>query len=290
LRRGSSGRVRHRGQHEGAAWSSSSSAAPDWTSAEDGGGVRADPGPGRAGSASSTPARLRPHQGPVGLAGLAGQPAGEGGGRGVDRRLVEGGVLPAGDHHGLLGTAGCRRPPPAQRPWPQDRRGGCGLDLPAGRARAGPPQLRATPPIRQLRNLTRYPKDRHPGTHPRGPAAGAGCWRTPAPELSWVASDILGVLRPGGAAGPGRRRARPQLLAEPARAARAPSSPTSKRPWPAASPPPWAAGGRDAHPASTPPAPPSAARAPRSAASPPPHRDLGAAADHPRGQPAHRRG
>jgi Transposase len=48
LRRGSSGRVRHRGQHEGAAWSSSSSAAPDWTSAEDGGGVRADPGPGRA--------------------------------------------------------------------------------------------------------------------------------------------------------------------------------------------------------------------------------------------------
>jgi hypothetical protein len=34
----------------------------------------------------------------------------------------------------------------AQRARPQDRCGRCGLDLPAGRARPGPPELRAAPP------------------------------------------------------------------------------------------------------------------------------------------------
>ena len=54
--------------------------------------------------------------------------------------LLEAGLGPAGGRVPVL-AAEC--PASAQRARPQDRCGRCGLDLPAGRARAGPPELRA---------------------------------------------------------------------------------------------------------------------------------------------------
>ena len=73
-------------------------------------------------------------------AGLAGQPRGHGGGDGVDRGVLEAGLLPAGRRVPVL-AAEC--PASTQRARTQDRRGRCGLDLPAGRAWPGPPELRA---------------------------------------------------------------------------------------------------------------------------------------------------
>ena len=66
------------------------------------------------------------------------------------------------------------------------------MDLPAGRARPGPPQLRATPPIRELRNLTRYRKTiieerTREAQRLEKLLEDAGI------KLSCVATDILGV-------------------------------------------------------------------------------------------------
>src|SRR5215218_342062 len=100
----------------------------------------------------------------------------------------------------LLAAAGgparvlaAERGPPAQRARPQDRRGRRGLDRPAGRARPGPPQLRAAPPGPGAAGADPLPQDPDPSAQPGGAAAGSRSCRTPGPELSSVATDIIGA-------------------------------------------------------------------------------------------------
>src|SRR5215218_9137354 len=73
---------------------------------------------------------------------VVGQLRGVPGGDGVDWVLLEAGLAAA---RGPSGVLAAERGPPAQRPWAEDRCGRCRLDRPAGRARAGPAQLRAAP-------------------------------------------------------------------------------------------------------------------------------------------------
>jgi transposase len=151
---------------------------------------------------------------------------------------------------GLLGTAGCWRPPPAQRARPQpdvaDAAWICQL-VEHGLVRPG-----FVPPRRSASCAT-SPATPRPSSR-NAPARPSG--RSRLLEDAGTQAVVDGRRHPGRlAAGrccrPGRRRARPQLLTEPAKAARAPSSPTPRGPgrplhphhgcW-------W----RDAHPASTP--------------------------------------
>src|SRR5205823_13034332 len=71
---------------------------------------------------------------------LAGGPRGHAGGHGIDRRLLEAGLLHARGRGGVL-AAQCA--PPPQRPRAEDRCRGCGLDLPARGAWASAALLRA---------------------------------------------------------------------------------------------------------------------------------------------------
>ena len=141
-------------------------------------------------------------------------------------------------YYRLEDTMACwlaQRPPPAQRARPQDRRRRRRLDLPAGRARPGPPQLRATPTDPGTAQPHPLPQDRDRGAHPRGAAARGSCWRTPAssyrvwPPTSW-GSPAGRCCRPWSPA-----CATPNCWPSWPRAACAPSSPNSNRPWSAAS-------------------------------------------------------
>src|SRR6266536_3094896 len=122
------------------------------------------------------------------------------------------------------------------------------MDRPAGRARAGPPQFRATPADPGAAQPHPLPQDRHPGTHPRGPAAGETAGGR-GHQAVVRGQRHPGRLRPGDAAGPGRRRARPPA---PGRAGQGPPArqapPPPRGPGRPLRPPPWAAGGRDAGP------------------------------------------
>jgi transposase len=73
----------------------------------------------------------------------------------------------------------------------------------------GPPQLRAAPPGPRVARADPLPQDPDPAAQPGGPAARQGPGRTPGPELSSVATDVVGVLRPGDAGSPGGRHPRP---------------------------------------------------------------------------------
>src|SRR6266487_3516162 len=132
------------------------------------------------------------------------------------------------------------------------------------------PSFVPPPPIRELRNLTRYRKtviqERTREAQRLGEAAGGR-----RHQAIVRGHRHPGRLRPSHAASPGRRRARPPTAGRagqgpPAR--QAPPTPTGPgRPLRPSS---RAAGERDAPRASTPPTPPSIGSAPRSAASPPP--------------------
>jgi hypothetical protein len=60
-------------------------------------------------------------------------------------------------------------------------------------ARAGPPQLRAAPPSPRAARADPLPQAADPGAQPGGPAAGSRSWEDAGPELSSVATDIIGV-------------------------------------------------------------------------------------------------
>ena len=190
----------------------------------------------------------------VGAAGLAVRPPGARGRHGVHRHLLEAGVLPAGGRGRMLAA---QRPPPAQRPRPQDRRQGRRVDLPAGRARPGPPQLRATttdPPAARPDSL---PQGRHPGAHPRGPAPGEGARRR-GHQAVVGGQRRPGGVRPGHARRPHRRQLRPRRHGRAGQGAPARQAPRAAgRAAGPLRPPPRPAGRRDAHRASTLPTPPS---------------------------------
>ena len=97
----------------------------------------------------------RHHRGAGAAGGLAGQLRGHACRDGVDRvywkpvyYLLEDGFE--------VWAAECSAP--QERAWTQDGCGRLGVDLPAGRAWAGPPSFVPPKPIRELRDLTRYRK------------------------------------------------------------------------------------------------------------------------------------
>jgi hypothetical protein len=154
-------------------WTSSSSAAPDWTCTR-----RRSP---RACGSRASAARASSRSGRFARPPRAwccwgtGWPASPSRCRdGEHRGVLEALLLAAG---GRLPVLAAQRPPPAQRPRPQDRRQGRRLDLPAGRARPGAILVRATqadPPAARPHPL---PKGAGPRTHPRGAAAGEAAGR-----------------------------------------------------------------------------------------------------------------
>ena len=127
-------------------------------------------------------------------------------GHGVHGGVLEARVLRARGRHRVLAA---ERPPPQGRPRPQDGREGRGVDLPAGRARPGPRELRAAAADPRAARPHPLPQGPDQRAHPRGAASGQG-----APGRRHQAQ--LGRLRrprpigPGDARGARLRHARPR--------------------------------------------------------------------------------
>ena len=108
----------------------------------------------------------------VGAGGLAGRAAGDAGGDGSDRRLLEAGALGARGV-GRRGV-GDQRPAHAQRAGPQDRRRGRGVGGVAARARPGPAELHPTRAVPGAAGPDPLPQVGDRGTGPGVPAAPQG--------------------------------------------------------------------------------------------------------------------
>jgi Transposase IS116/IS110/IS902 family len=139
------------------------------------------------------------------------------------------------------------------------------MDRPAGRARAGPPQLRATPADPGAAQPHPLPKTVIQ-ERPARPSGWRNCWRTPAPsspnsKRPWSAAWAPPWAADGRDAGPHRRRRRHHRAARAPRSAASP--PPTPRSWSCCRPSPGATG---APPRSSWPRPAETCASPRSAA------------------------